>query len=121
MTRAATGNRLSTLSRRWAGRQTPISRSRWTAKWVTVWWSGCLLKNLEGSNGSSMNINQTTEENLLNAVQNNRLSHTYMFEGDTLETLRRYSLFFALNIFGDTPRNRALLEEGNHPDFYYLS
>ncbi|MET3111213.1 hypothetical protein [Salinicoccus halitifaciens] len=68
-----------------------------------------------------MDINQTTEENLLNAIHNNRLSHTYMFEGDTLETLRRYSMFFALNIFGDTARNRALLEEGNHPDFYYLS
>src|SRR5690625_1000257 len=101
--------------------QTPISRTRWKSKWAELRCSCCRLNNLKGSNGSSMNINQTTEENLLNAIQNNRLSHTYMFEGDTLETLRRYSLFFALNIFGDTPRNRALLEEGNHPDFYYLS
>lgn len=68
-----------------------------------------------------MEVNHTIEQNLLNAIQNNRLSHTYMFEGDTLETLRRYSTFFTLNIFGDTSRNRALLEEGNHPDFYYLS
>ncbi|CAM4293311.1 ATP-binding protein [Lacicoccus alkaliphilus] len=67
-----------------------------------------------------MEINHTIEKNLLNAIQNNRLSHTYMFEGDALETLRRYSTFFTLNIFGDTPRNRALMKEGNHPDFYYL-
>lgn len=67
-----------------------------------------------------MDTKQTTESYLLNAIQNKRLSHTYMFEGDTLETLRRYSTFFALNIFGDTPRNQSLLEEGNHPDFYYL-
>lgn len=67
-----------------------------------------------------MDNNQTTERYLLNAIQNKRLSHTYMFEGDTLETLRRYGTFFALNIFGDTPRNESLLKEGNHPDFYYL-
>ena len=67
-----------------------------------------------------MDTKQTTESYLLNAIENKRLSHTYMFEGDTLETLRRYGMFFALNIFGETPRNQSLLEEGNHPDFYYL-
>ncbi len=81
----------------------------------------CRLNNLRDSKDLTMDINQTTEKNLLSAIENNRLSHTYMFESDTLETLRRYSMFFALNIFGDTPRNKALLQEGNHPDFYYLS
>lgn len=81
----------------------------------------CRLNNLKDSDRLSMDINQMTERNLLNAIENNRLSHTYMFEGDALETLRNYSTFFALNIFGDTPRNRSLLKEGNHPDFYYLS
>lgn len=67
-----------------------------------------------------MQTNHSVESQLLGAIENGRLSHTYMFEGDAIETLRRHSEFFALNILGDTPRNRSLLKEGNHPDFHYL-
>jgi len=44
-----------------------------------------------------------------------------MFEGDAIETLRKYSKFFALSIFGDNTRNEMLIDSGNHPDLYYLS
>ena len=67
-----------------------------------------------------MNLNENVDIKLLNAINHGRLSHTYMFEGDAVETLRRKSEFFALNILGDTERNGSLLREGNHPDFYYL-
>jgi DNA polymerase-3 subunit delta' len=67
-----------------------------------------------------MDINESVDIKLLNAINHGRLSHTYMFEGDTIETLRRKSEFFALKILGETERNSKLLNEGNHPDFYYL-
>lgn len=68
-----------------------------------------------------MSINESVDTNLLNAINHGRLSHTYMFEGDAIETLRQKSEFFALNILGNTERNNRLLKEGNHPDFYFLS
>lgn len=68
-----------------------------------------------------MNKTYSVDATLLNAIAHGRLSHTYMFEGDAIETLRRKSEFFALNILGNTERNSSLLKEGNHPDFYYLS
>lgn len=68
-----------------------------------------------------MDTTYSVDAKLLNAIAHGRLSHTYMFEGDAIETLRRKSEFFALNILGNTERNSSLLKEGNHPDFYYLS
>ncbi len=53
-------------------------------------------------------------------IESGRLSHTYMFEGDAIETLRRHSEYFALKILGQTPRNETLVSEGNHPDYFYL-
>lgn len=66
-------------------------------------------------------INSIVEKQLLKIIENNKLSHTYMFEGDTIETLRKYSKFFALHIFGNNTRNEMLIDSGNHPDLYYLS
>ena len=64
--------------------------------------------------------NSIIKEQLLRIIKNQKLSHTYMFEGDTIETLAKYSKFFALNIFGNSERNKLLIESGNHPDLYYL-
>ncbi|TVT26911.1 hypothetical protein FO441_10395 [Salinicoccus cyprini] len=64
--------------------------------------------------------NSVVETQLNRIIENGRLSHTYMFEGDAIETLNRYSRYFALNILGNTPRNEMLISEGNHPDFFYL-
>ncbi|HJG32312.1 MAG TPA: hypothetical protein K8V97_01145 [Jeotgalicoccus aerolatus] len=65
--------------------------------------------------------NSIVQTQLLKIIENNKLSHTYMFEGDAIETLRKYSMFFALNILGHSTRNEMLLESGNHPDLYHLS
>ncbi len=65
--------------------------------------------------------NYTVEYQLDKIIENDRLSHTYMFEGDAIETLKRYSEYFALNILGDTARNARLISEGNHPDYFYLA
>src|SRR5699024_12788847 len=65
--------------------------------------------------------NSIVQTQLLKIIENNKLSHTYMFEGDAIETLRKYSMFFALNILGHSTRNEMLLEAGNHPDLYHLS
>lgn len=54
-------------------------------------------------------------------IANDRLSHTYMFEGDSLETMKRYAEFFALLILGDTPHNKTLIETRNHSDYQYVS
>ncbi|WP_411843017.1 hypothetical protein [Salinicoccus sp. HZC-1] len=62
----------------------------------------------------------SVEQQLNRIIESGRLSHTYMFEGDAIETLRRHSEFFALKILGDTPRNETLISEGNHPDYFYL-
>ena len=48
--------------------------------------------------------NSVVENQLNRIIENGRLSHTYMFEGDAIETLKRYGEYFALNILGDTPR-----------------
>lgn len=64
--------------------------------------------------------NSVVENQLNRIIENGRLSHTYMFEGDAIETLKRYSEYFALNILGDTPRHARLISEGNHPDYFYL-
>lgn len=53
-------------------------------------------------------------------IQNDKLSHTYMFEGDSIETLKRYAEYFAVLILGDTPHNRELVQERNHPDYQYV-
>jgi len=53
-------------------------------------------------------------------IESGRLSHTYMFEGDAIETLRRHSEYFAIRILGETKRNEMLVSEGNHPDYFYL-
>ena len=65
--------------------------------------------------------NKVVKEQLLKIIENKKLSHTYMFEGDTIETLSKYGKFFARQIFGNTDRNQMLVESGNHPDLYYLS
>lgn len=65
--------------------------------------------------------NSIVQKQLLKIIENNKLSHTYMFEGDAIETLRKYSKFFALHIFGENTRNEMLIDSGNHPDLYYLS
>lgn len=65
--------------------------------------------------------NRVVKEQLLKIIDSKKLSHTYMFEGDTIETLSKYSKFFAMHIFGDTERNQMLVKSGNHPDLYYLS
>lgn len=68
-----------------------------------------------------MNIQTVGIEQQLNRIiESGRLSHTYMFEGDAIETLRRRSEYFALKILGETPRNETLISEGNHPDYFYL-
>lgn len=53
-------------------------------------------------------------------IQNDKLSHTYMFEGDSIETLKRYAEYFAVLILGDTPHNRELVNARNHPDYQYV-
>ncbi|WP_020006521.1 hypothetical protein [Salinicoccus albus] len=62
----------------------------------------------------------SVSEQLDRIIDSGRLSHTYMFEGDAIETLRRYSEYFALKVLGDTARNEALVASGNHPDYFYL-
>lgn len=54
-------------------------------------------------------------------IDNDRLSHTYMFEGDSIETMKRYAEYFALLILGDTPHNKMLIDTRNHPDYQYVS
>ena len=54
-------------------------------------------------------------------IDNDRLSHTYMFEGDSIETMKRYAEYFALLILGDTSQNKMLIETRNHPDYQYVS
>lgn len=53
-------------------------------------------------------------------IENDKLSHTYMFEGDSIETLKRYAEYFAALIIGDTPHNQSLIETRNHPDYQYV-
>lgn len=79
-----------------------------------------MFYRLNNSKDSKMN-NKIAERQLLKIIENNKLSHTYMFEGNAIETLRKYSKFFALNIFGKTDRNEMLIGSLNHPDLYYLS
>lgn len=62
----------------------------------------------------------SVKQQLDRIIESGRLSHTYMFEGDAIETLRRHSEYFALSILGDTERNETLVSEGNHPDYFYL-
>ncbi|AKG75166.1 DNA polymerase-3 subunit delta' [Salinicoccus halodurans] len=62
----------------------------------------------------------SAEQQLNRIIESGRLSHTYMFESDAIETLRRQSEHFALKILGKTPRNETLISEGNHPDYFYL-
>lgn len=53
-------------------------------------------------------------------IENNKLSHTYLFESDSLETLKSVSMEFAIKILSDDTRSKSMIESLNHPDFYYL-
>lgn len=53
-------------------------------------------------------------------IENNKLSHTYLFESDSLETLKSVSMEFATKILSDDTRSKTMVESLNHPDFYYL-
>lgn len=53
-------------------------------------------------------------------IDNDRLSHTYMFEGDSIETMKRYAEYFALLILGESSHNKVLIDSRNHPDYQYV-
>lgn len=60
------------------------------------------------------------ETQLQAIIDNHRLVHTYMIESDAIETARRVGIEFATMILGNDTHTKTLIENGNHPDYYYL-
>lgn len=61
-----------------------------------------------------------TETQLQAIIDNQRLVHTYMIESDAIETARRVGIEFATMILGKDNHTKTLIQNGNHPDYYYL-
>lgn len=57
---------------------------------------------------------------LTKIIENNKLSHAYLFESDSMETLKAVSIEFATQILSNDVRSKQMIESFNHPDFYYL-